>query len=405
MDPAATQELLEALLALAAEKGLIPGGAGGAGGAGAGAGGPPPAKTAAETGSTITGDKPEQENHESQSANAEAKMDLKTRPEPYAAKGVAGVGKSDMPKEKGRVGEEDLHAGKEPDKMASLTDIVKKMASSVPGSTISKDDSRHENKPGQSPNAEAKLDLQNRSVKEHLTGVGKTELHTHPGAVGQERKHDGAEAPKSNAVKSAAYVNLFEITATEFLSKLPSGLDDYEKVAAIKTLMGFEPEEQEVFVQKLAEESDKLKELAKDEEAHHGHLPSVKEEHKEKRDDEAKGKSEAKKEAADACKECSKEPCECKKEESRSENKDNKADKVKMGNLIGMTFDPNNANIKALQAQHGENWKNVLGQQLGIGAENIQPKLAGRMLDKKASVDDRRSASDILRGLAALSRR
>jgi hypothetical protein len=52
-------------------------------------------------------------------------------------------------------------------------------------------------------------------------------------------------------------------------------------------------------------------------------------------------------------------------------------DKVKVGNIIGMTFDPNNANVKALQAQHGENWKNVLGQQLGIGAENIQPKLAG----------------------------
>jgi hypothetical protein len=48
----------------------------------------------------------------------------------------------------------------------------------------------------------------------------------------------------------------------------------------------------------------------------------------------------------------------------------------KSANLAGMTFDPNNANIKSMQAQHGANWKSVLGKQRGIDPNNIQAKTA-----------------------------
>jgi hypothetical protein len=341
MDPQATAELLEALLALASEKGLLGPGAGAGGGMPPGAAAP---KMASDTGSTITGDKPEQSNEETKTPNAEAKMDLKPRPEAYAAKGVHGVGKSDM-ENRGVIGEEKPHEGSEPDKMASLNDVIKKLAASGMGSTIHKNDPAHDNKPGKSPNAESKLDLENRGVKEHLTGAGKTQLHAAVGEVGHEAKHDGAEAPKAHAVKSAAWSNLFELTATEFLPKLPAGLDDQEKIAAIKAIMSFEPSEQDTFVAKLAEESKKIEDLVKEEKKEHGHLPSKEEEkteHKKEHED---------KKAADMCKTCSKEPCTC----EESEKKDSKAEKAK---------------------EH----------------------------DKKASVDPR-SATEILRGLAALTRR
>ena len=335
MDPAATAELLEALLALAQEKGLL----GGAGGAGAGAppGGAP--KMAADTGSTITGDKPEQSNEETKTPNAEAKMDLQPRPGAYAAKGVAGVGRSDM-KDKGRFGEEEAHADAIPDKMASLTEIIQKLGSSVPGSTISKGDTKHENTPGKSTNAETKLDLQNRSVKEHLVGAGKTQLHASVGEIGKEKLTEGAEPATAHAVKSAAFNQLFELTATDLLPKIPAGFNDEEKIACVKAAMGMEPAELEVFVAKLAEESEKVKELVKEEEKEHGHIPTKAEEKKEHE------KAEEKK-AADACRTCSKEPCVCDKKEEKKEDKKE---------------------------------------------------------EKKASVDTR-SASEILKNLAALSRR
>lgn len=343
MDPNATAELLEALLALAQEKGLL----GGAPADGAGGGMPPPApKMASDTGSTITGDKPEQSNEETKTPNAEARMDLKPRPEGYAAKGVRGVGKSDM-ENRGVIGEEKPHEGVEPDKMASLNDVIKKLAASGMGSTIHKNDPAHDNKPGKSPNAESKLDLENRGVKEHLTGMGKTQLHAAVGEVGHEAKHDGAEAPKAHAVKSAAWANLFELTATEFLPKLPAGLDDNEKIAAIKAIMSFEPAEQETFVQKLAEESEKLKDLVAEEKKEHGHLPSKEEE---KAEHKKEDKKDDEKKAGEMCKTCSKEPCSC-EETEKHEKKDEK--------------------------KHEE---------------------------KKASADPR-SATEILRGLAALTRR
>jgi len=48
-------------------------------------------------------------------------------------------------------------------------------------------------------------------------------------------------------------------------------------------------------------------------------------------------------------------------------------DLVKEANLAGMTYDPANTNIRALQSQHGANWKKVLAAQWGISEDAITP--------------------------------
>ena len=133
------------------------------------------------------------------------------------------------------------------------------------------------------------------------------------GIIGKEEDVGGSvhSESKKNTVnsKAAAFNELFELTANEWAGHLPTVLGDDEKVAAVKHLMTMDPDEQAIFVEKLAEESSKLENLVKDEKKHHeGHIPSVAEEHKEKKDDEEKGKKEEmkheKKEAAESCSKC-----------------------------------------------------------------------------------------------------
>jgi len=45
----------------------------------------------------------------------------------------------------------------------------------------------------------------------------------------------------------------------------------------------------------------------------------------------------------------------------------------KQAELAGMTYDPENPNVKAMQKQHGDQWSNVLAKQRGITPESIQP--------------------------------
>ena len=44
--------------------------------------------------------------------------------------------------------------------------------------------------------------------------------------------------------------------------------------------------------------------------------------------------------------------------------------------LVGMTYDPNNANVKALQRIHGADWKKHLASQRGISESAISEKAA-----------------------------
>ena len=250
--------------------------------------------------SLITGHKAEQENTAANAAKhqAEAALDKAQRPAGYAVKGEKGVGKSDMEAPaSAQVGEEKKHPhapgvtdhkANTVNKVATLSDLVRKIASGGAGSLITGHDATQENTPSNAAqhNAEAALDQSIRPQGEYAKGekgVGKTELDTAKGSVGHEEKHPkapGTTGQGSNTAeaqsKTSAYLARFEETANTYLSKLPATLGDNEKVAAIKTLMGLDEEEASSFLVRVAEESKEEKE------DRHPALVGAKKEHEDK---------------------------------------------------------------------------------------------------------------------------
>lgn len=232
-------------------------------------------KLASGTSTLITGDKPNQANTPAEAAkhNPLAALDQKNRPQGTYAKGEKGVGQTDMKAPAAAiVGAEQAHP-KAPGvtdhtansvnqfgKAASLNELIRKIASGT-GSLVTGDNASQSNTPSNASqtSATAALDEKERPQGTYAkgeAGVGQTEQKaTGSAVVGAEQPHDKAPGKTdagSNSVteqsKAAAYVARFEETAREYLPRLPATLSDNEKVAAVKTIMGLDPQEIEAFL-------------------------------------------------------------------------------------------------------------------------------------------------------------
>jgi hypothetical protein len=300
------------------------------------------AKHASGTSTLITGNQAHQANTPEEAAKHSplAALDQALRPQGTYAKGEKGVGQTDFKAPAAAiVGHEEAHSlapgvtdhkansvntfGK----AASLNEMIRKIASGT-GSLVTGDNAEQSNTPANASKESplAALDEKNRPQGTYAKGekgVGTTELDTKPGVVGKEQPHEkapGATDSKPNSIvehsKTAAYIARFEETAREYVPQLPATMSDDEKVASIKMLMGFEPEEANHFLVRLAEESKTPSGLAD--------LLESKEEKKEtpaeeKKETPAEEKKEEKKEehVAEKCSKCDKSPCECKKDEEK----------------------------------------------------------------------------------------
>lgn len=224
-----------------------------------------------DTGSTITGDKPDQQNDLDTSANAEATLDQQNRPgdDAYANQGVQGVGNQEA-SGVGAVAAEGKHPGApagpvsqqssnsaiEAIKSAGakqMLDLISKLANT----TIM---------PHQAPvtdmaTGEKELDAANRPggmgyANKGVDGVGKSDeaAKERAAAIGTEKAHPGTMGPVGQsgtntaiqqiATKSAAeedYVRNFQEVANKYAGYLPPRLSDEEKIAAVRYLMGQDP--------------------------------------------------------------------------------------------------------------------------------------------------------------------
>ncbi len=255
-------------------------------------------KLAEGTGSLVTGDKGHQENTPANAASqigALAALDQKQRPQGMYAKGEKGVGQTDFKAPAAaRIGVETPHPlspGKTDQKSNSvnqfgksaavLSEILRKVASGT-GNLVTGDNASQENTPANASSQVGALGALDEKQRPQGTyakgeaGVGKTDLDTKPGAVGSETSHEKAPGKTdsgSNSIteqvasKSAAYLARFEETAQEYLPSL-GHLDDNEKVAAVKFLMGAEPEEARDFLAKLAAEETAVSEAKECEKCH-----------------------------------------------------------------------------------------------------------------------------------------
>lgn len=278
----------------------------------------------ANTGALITGEKGEQKNTPENAAaqvGGLAALDQKMRPQGQYAMGEKGVGKTEFkipagseigtlqahPKAPGNT---DHKANSVNSKSASLNELIRKIASGT-GSLVTGHDAKQENTPTNAADevgGTAAMDQGQRPQGEYAKGeqgVGKSEMAApaRAAAVGKEEEHPKAPGNtdhKGNSAneqsKSAAYVARFEETAREYLGQLPASLDENEKVAAVKHLMGLDPSEAEVFVSKLAEEAGMPAGLAEAKKEHE-EKESKNDEKDEKKEEEMK--EEAKKEASE----------------------------------------------------------------------------------------------------------
>lgn len=237
-------------------------------------------KTAMETGSLITGDKPDQQNTPMNAASqvgALGAMDEQERPQETYHEGA---GQTSQPTE--MVGLEMKHP-KSPgktdggansvNKAASLKEIIRSVVNKQAadtGSLITGDKSDQQNTPANAASQVGglgALDEKQRPQGTHHTGVGKTELDVTPGAIGQEMKHPKAPGKTdggSNSVKSmskqSAFNQLFELTAQDVLPELPQGLNEAQKVAAIKKVMVLDENEKVAFLKDFRENTVKVAE-------------------------------------------------------------------------------------------------------------------------------------------------
>lgn len=233
-------------------------------------------KLAGGTSTLITGGNASQANTPGNAAqhNALAALDEKNRPQGSYAKGEKGVGQTDFKAPAAaQVGVEQAHPhapGTTDQKAnsvntfqvkgASLRELIQKVASGT-GNLVTGNDASQANTPSNAAqsSATAALDEQNRPQGTYAKGekgVGDTDLKASGSAVvGSEQPHEKAPGKTdsgSNSVteqsKAASYTARFEETAREYLPQLPNGLSDDEKVAAVKTLMGLDPEEARDFL-------------------------------------------------------------------------------------------------------------------------------------------------------------
>ncbi len=221
------------------------------------------------TGSTITGTDPEQENTLVNSDQGEAGLDALNRPggQDYANEGVAGVGIQEASGE-GAIGTEGEHPGTggpvAEKKDNSVIDATKNAAAErllnmvnklAEGSTITGTDLAQKNDLATiAPvTGEGQLEQSKRPDSYALEGVGKSveQPKERASQIGNEEPHPGQEAHTGvtdNSVitqsKSAAekeYLEAFQTIANKYAEFLPPRLDDAEKIAAIRYMMGLDP--------------------------------------------------------------------------------------------------------------------------------------------------------------------
>jgi hypothetical protein len=288
-------------------------------------------KLSADTGSTIVGDRPVQENRPENTPSAEAKLDAKNRPggDSYANVGEDGVGGQQdsgagaIASERKREGvgmgpaEGGSNSATEAVKGASLRAFIRKVAmgksAEVPGTTID----------GSKPSVDAitgEGELEKNRRPEGYANVGVDAVGNsalaageRAAAVGTEEPHPGQPAHEggSNTVidqaKTSAdkeFVARFIATGKKYASLLPFYMDENEKTAAIQYLMSLPPFEQARVmsgVEKTAELPEGLKNYIANKKDGEGEKKDDDEKDDDEKNEEEKKeekKEEAKKEAS-----------------------------------------------------------------------------------------------------------
>lgn len=253
------------------------------------------------TGSTITGTKPEQQNTQPLSENAESIMDLANRPEGYANVGEDGVGTQEASgvgasgEEQvvqgvgmGPVGKDGSNAATEATtKVSNLRNLIKKVAMGT-GSTITGTKPEQKNTPEQAAQVtgEGAMEATERPVNYAVKGedaVGQSDMaeKIRASAVGTESAHPGTMGPvgqpgSNTAIQQTAgtgatgktaedeeWLSRFKATSAKYAHVLPFWMDNNEKVAAVQYFMGLSPSEASStagYIQKTAEIPEALKE-------------------------------------------------------------------------------------------------------------------------------------------------
>jgi len=238
-------------------------------------------------GSTIEGG--DKGNSPTGTAQAEAQMENKNRPEQYANMGVSGVGgtASGAGRGTGIIGNEQPQpaAPKESpsgsnsviqqSKMGSLREIIQRVAlqKQAEGSTIEGGDKG--NTMAEAPAAETQMEARNRPEGyAHLgrPGMGETDLTVPTGAnVGVEQAHPNApaESPPGALPPSSAnsivensktsetdpFLTLFKKTAEEVAAFLPKTLADEDKIAHVRRMIGMNDVERTEYLGVIAKEA------------------------------------------------------------------------------------------------------------------------------------------------------
>jgi len=232
-------------------------------------------KAAAETGSLMEGGDNTNDLPAAAKHNDEAALENMQRPENYANLGEDGVGNYER-KGEGSIGSEQKHpkAPKASDgggnsatansKAASFADIVKRVARKTAGDTgslITGGNATNDLPAAAMHNAEAALELKNRpqgyaSMGED--GVGNTAMGVPSGAVvGREMTHPLAPAATDSGDNSIidqtknAFDQLFVNTAEQVVPYLPERMDDTQKVAHVRAMMGLETPERAEYLGNL----------------------------------------------------------------------------------------------------------------------------------------------------------
>jgi len=226
----------------------------------------------ADTGSTITGTKPEQQNTVQNAETAEAKLDDQQRPEGYANVGEAGVG-SQQDSGRGAIGEEEDRAAAQGTGMGPVGEPGTNSAEEAKTSSLrrviaaaAKHASTTVGVGGVTPDmvtGEGKLDEQNRPggagyANKGSKEVGKTD-ETVPAVarIGKEEPHTAAGGmgpvgtggtntviQETKVGEDEEYMKRFRALGGKVANHLPFYLTSHQKVAAIQYLMGVPPSEQ-----------------------------------------------------------------------------------------------------------------------------------------------------------------
>jgi hypothetical protein len=240
-------------------------------------------------GSTIEGG--DKGNAMTQSPQAETVMENKNRPQ---GAHVLGMGNTKHPVGQGNVGTEQVPApttdgapGETPSgtnsvieqsKLGSaLRQIIQKVAAGM-GSTIEGGDKGNDLMQAGAATGEGKLEADRRPMGYAHTGVGNTQFPVGAGVVGSEQAHPdqpgaspggaaggmgnsvvewsttAADGPKA-ASANDAYLSLFRETAEKVGGHLPTNLDEEQKIAHVRHMMGMTDVERSQYIGVLHKEA------------------------------------------------------------------------------------------------------------------------------------------------------